>query len=436
MGFMKADRKTRLRAFRRLASLWALAVPYVACSSSTPIKAGPGDSSVQMSDASADASADAPPEVAPEASPVTDADPGFFCARGTDVPGVQPPEGFCLKHFAQIGEARTLAFAPNGDLFVGAPSRATSGGATGGPGAVKVLSDDNHDGTAEEHDFLSDTIDVHGLALGGGYLYFTTQEAVWRTPYALGQRAETGPRESLNLSAAYALGGRWTHGLARSAGGRLLTSRGEYAVCGMSQGGEIGWVNTDGTLQTLAQGLRNPMYLRCHPTQEICAATELGEDLQPGAREKLLLLHPDTRFGYPCCYSTSEPISLAPAGTTCGDVTKEDASFPLSDTPFGLDWEPGLWPAPYQGALFVALHGSAYSNPPWQGARIVFANTDPVTRAPIEGWRDFLGGFGPDGLVLERPSDVAFAPDGRLFFADDAGGRVFWMAPTSLRAPN
>jgi glucose/arabinose dehydrogenase len=419
---------------RRLVSLWALAFPLAACSSSAPLTARPRDAAA---DSAAEASStDTSIEVLPEASTASDVAPGFFCSRGMDVPDVQPPEGFCLKQFAQIGEARTLAFASNGDLFVGAPSRSTSGGATGGPGAVKVLSDDNHDGTAEEHDYLSDTIDVHGVALGGGYLYFTTQETVWRTPYVSGQRSETGPRESLKLPDAFSVGGRWTHALARSAAGRILTSRGEYGSCGTSQGGEVGWVDTDGSLKTLAQGLRNPMYVRCHRTQEICAATELGEDLQPGSREKLLLLHPDTRFGYPCCHSTSEPISLAPPGTTCADVTKEDASFPLSDTPFGLDWEPGLWPPPYQGALFVALHGSAYSQPPWAGARIVFANTDPVTRAPVEGWRDFLGGFGPQGTVLERPSDVAFAPDGRLFFADDTGGRVFWMAPTTLLAPN
>ena len=31
--------------------------------------------------------------------------------------------------------------------------------------------------------------------------------------------------------------------------------------------------------------------------------------------------------------------------------------------------------------------------------------------------------------------DIAFSPDGRMFFSDDTGGHVFWMAPTTLMVP-
>jgi len=40
------------------------------------------------------------------------------------------------------------------------------------------------------------------------------------------------------------------------------------------------------------------------------------------------------------------------------------------------------------------------------------------------------------GSVLDRPSEVAFAPDGRMFFADDQGGGVYWIAPLVLARPN
>ncbi len=59
-----------------------------------------------------------------------------------------PPAGFCVKLFATLAEPRSIVFAPNGDLFVAAPSMPTPGGASGGPGAIIVLSDDNHDGVA------------------------------------------------------------------------------------------------------------------------------------------------------------------------------------------------------------------------------------------------------------------------------------------------
>jgi glucose/arabinose dehydrogenase len=365
----------------------------------------------------------------------------MWCGRGTDVTGAKAAAGFCIKNFAQITESRTITFAPNGDLFVASPSAPAPGGASGGAAAIILLSDDDHNGVAEEHLFLTaldasgkKPIEVHGMALGGGYLYFTTKATVWRIPYTDGQREAMGYPEDLGLPDTYGTGGRWTHGLARSKGGTLYTSRGSYGQCGVTPGGDITTVNATGGLDPVATGFRNPMYLRCHATDEVCAAMELGEDLLPGAVEKMLLLHPSTDYGFPCCMSKGRPIDM-PMGNTCVDVTKEDASFPLSNTPFGFDWEMGNWPDPYKNAVFVALHGSAYSNPSWQGAAVVYAPTDPTTHAPVQDFQVFQGGWGPGGTILDRPTDIAFAPDGRMFIADDASGNIYWMAPTSLAAP-
>jgi len=362
---------------------------------------------------------------------------GRFCDLGTDVTGATVPGGFCLRRYAMVKEPRTLVFAPNGDLFVGAPGVVTAGGAAGGPGAIVVLSDDDHDGQAEATNFLEGVMDVHGVTLGDGYLYFTTQKNVWRTPYTPGQRHEQGVRENLGLPESFGAGGRWTHGLAHSVAGNLYASRAQYGNCGGTPGGDISRVAM-GQLATVANGFRNPMYLRCHYKDDACAATELGEDLQTGAREKLLALRTNPAdYGYPCCYSKDVPIPVASnMPGACTGIRLEDASFVLSDTPFGFDWEHDLWPEPYKGAVFVALHGSFYTNPTWAGARIVFASVDPMTHMPIEGWRDFVGGFGPGGSALERPSDVAFAPDGRMFFADDHGGGVYWIAPRTLPRGN
>jgi len=53
----------------------------------------------------------------------------------------------------------------------------------------------------------------------------------------------------------------------------------------------------------------------------------------------------------------------------------------------------------------------------------------------VQDWTPFQSGWGPAGSVLDRPSDIAFAPDGRMFIADDTSGNVFWMAPNTLAAP-
>jgi glucose/arabinose dehydrogenase len=252
--------------------------------------------------------------------------------------------------------------------------------------------------------------------------------------YAPGQR-QGGAPEDLGLPATFGTGGRWTHGLARSTSGQLFASRGVYAQCGgATPGGEISSIGAAGALTTVAAGFRNPMFMRCHATDDVCAAMELGEDLATGATEKMVFLRPGTNYGYPCCYTTGTP-AFGAGGMSCGDVAREEATFPLSDTPFGFDWERGTWPAPFTNGIFVALHGSAYSSPPWQGTAIVYAAADPTTHAPLQDWQPFLGGFGPGGSALERATDVTFSPDGRLFFADDTGGAVYWMAPVSLPAP-
>jgi glucose/arabinose dehydrogenase len=380
-----------------------------------------------------------PPPPAEAGVPSPDGDPNSptFCGRGASVLDVVPPSGFCVKHYAQVGEPRALAFAENGDLYVASPSLGTPGGAQGGEAAIVVLTDDNRDGIAEQQMFVSGVKDVHGLAIGGGFVYYTTASSVWRTPYAAerkrGEPVTMGVPVNLGLPAKFAGGGRWTHGVAISKGGQLLASRGEYGQCNTSPGGEISAVSPTGVPTTLASGFRNPMYMNCHFKDDVCAAMELGDDLHAGAREKMVIIHPSTNYGFPCCYTKRMPEMT---GAMCDDITAEDAFFQLEKTPFGFDWERGKWPAPFKDGVFVALHGSAYSTPEWQGAAIVYAATSPTTHAPVQDWQPFLEGFGPEGSVLERPADVKFSPDGRMFFADDHSGRVFWVAPTTLAVPN
>jgi glucose/arabinose dehydrogenase len=225
--------------------------------------------------------------------------------------------------------------------------------------------------------------------------------------------------------------------VARTAGGTVYATQGVYSatVCpDTPRDGVIQRVGGGG-LETVAAGFRNPMYMRCHPRDEVCLAAELGDDggASDGAREKIVLVRPSTNYGFPCCSTTDRATSHNGGRYNCANVTREEASFPLNDTPFGLDWERGRWPEPFRNVLVVALHGSFYSSPPWAGARLVFAATDPNTHAPIGPWMDFVLGFDFRGGPLDRPTDVAFSPDGRMFFADDHGNAIYWVAPEGLR---
>src|SRR5258707_3671810 len=83
-----------------------------------------------------------------------------FCTLGgSNVAGAVPPD-FCLRRYAMVHEPRALVFAPNGDLFVSAPSVSAPGGASGGPGAIVVLADDAHSGAAQVATFADGIGDV------------------------------------------------------------------------------------------------------------------------------------------------------------------------------------------------------------------------------------------------------------------------------------
>ncbi len=387
-----------------------------------------------------DTGVDAPAPDVPVDAPVG----ATWCATGTTVTQGRLPPGYCVKLFvgspdgsvahSPVMEPRVMVFAPNGDLFVSAPSTSTPGGASGGPGSILVLTDDDANGVAEVHTFLPGVSDVHGLAFAPDALFYTTTSAVYRVGYATGQRASTGTPVMVS---PITTPGRWTHGLARSAGGSLYVSNGVIsASCPGHSDGYVASVGASG-LSMMAVGLRNPMSLRCHFHDEICMAAEMGDDggASYGAREKLFTIRSGTDYGFPCC---AGPNMGAPGNTGCGGITQEEVTIPLGNSPFGFDWEHGLWSGAMSGVLCLAQHGSFYSSPPWLGEGVYCTPTNATTHVPTSNFTMFLGGFSPSNMGsarMLRPADVTFAPDGRMFVSDDIANAIYWVAPESLARP-
>lgn len=436
---------------------FALVLALAACS--TEDSAGPS---------APDAQAPAPDGGAPAATCTM---PDFAAGTGTkycdlpgaDAPGLTVPPAFCIREFttSPIREARVLRFAPNGDLFVSAPSANTVGGAFDGPGAIVVLPDDDHDGRADavltyagpspsngagcaavESDEASLAC-VHGLLFDGGYLYYTRSDEVRRFPYAPGERRAPGAAGELvaKLGGASIPDVRWTHTLERTKDGSLWVSRGrgDTSACSAEEmtRGAVFALHVEAGMplplapDLVADGFRNPMYLRCSPSScGECYASELsGDDWDGiGGREKLALLEKKGEsWGYPCCVGAGEPAPSAGA-VGCAAVGRELVAIPLHDTNFGLDFERGAFPAPYRHGVFIALHGVFTS---FGGTGVVWLATDPTTLRPVGQPEMFASGFSPGG----RATDVAFAPDGRLFVADDTTGKIYWIAPRTLASP-
>src|SRR5947208_5978871 len=100
--------------------------------------------------------------------------------------GLTLPEGFCAVVVAdQVGTARHLVVAPNGDLFVAiAGGRSASGG-------VLALRDTTGDGKADVRETFGSEGGT-GIALGKGVLYASTTSTVYRYAMRAGSLTPLG----------------------------------------------------------------------------------------------------------------------------------------------------------------------------------------------------------------------------------------------------
>lgn len=371
-----------------------------------------------------------------------------------EVRGVTLPDGFCVRRYGRLQHPRVMGFSPSGDLFITSPGTTGPGGTGPGIDAIAVLPDDNRDGVADSvtpyarlpqllatgETVNPTTQTVHGLLFHNGFLYYTFQNSVNRVAYRMGDRAipaGAAIQNVANLTGAE----RWTHTLAAGADGSLYVSMGIYGSfqCPYPspERGAILRIRSAPTDtmpplngEIIARGFRNPMYIRCQAWG--CYAAELTDDgwTAPG-REKIVRFEAGQDYGYPCCYDRNLPSPANGGRVSCASTTASLLGFPVGYTPFGHDFEKGNWPAPYANGMFVGLHGQVGS---WTATGINWAPANPTTHAFMsESAQQFMGGWGRGTPNEGRVADLAFAPDGRLFFTDDQQGHVYWIAPRSLQ---
>jgi glucose/arabinose dehydrogenase len=360
---------------------------------------------------------------------------------------LQVPTGFCVHYYGTVPNARQLRFAPGGELFVASPTTSTTGGGPGGLSAIVVLPDDDHDGVADSTlTYLASLPSTQGLLFTGGYLYFQDATKIMRVPYATGQRTATGVVQQFADITLYSSATHWPKTLDVADDGTLYVGNGgdQDEVCDPTRPFHGGILALDGSPggAPVAKGFRNPIAVRCARGHDRCFAVELGKDnsMAPDfGREKIVPIRQGDDWGFPCCATQNTPYAGVTPVPDCSGVAAEADAFYIGDTPFGIDFEPGLWPAPWTGDGIITLHGSFGL---WTGERVVAVAMDPITGMPITG--SDLGGGDEGGLTNfatgwddglrnhGRPASVAFASDGRLFLGNDNDGTIVWIAPLTL----
>jgi glucose/arabinose dehydrogenase len=342
------------------------------------------------------------------------------------------PPGFNVSVFADgLEDARWMAVAENGDVFLARPSS----------GQVTLLRDTNGDGKADAKSvFVEGLSQPHGLAIQGGYLYVGDTEGVWRVPYKPGQeKADAKPQRITPEGALGGGNGHWTRNLAFSPDGtRFYVAIGSGTNIGVEKPprATVQEFSADGKpLGTYASGLRNPVGISFYPGSEdlyvvVNERDTLGDELVP---DYLTHLVRGGFYGWPYSYIGAHPqpgfADKAP------DLVKQaivpDLLFKSHSAPLGLVFYEGAqFPAEYKGSAFVALHGSWNAATPrgYMVVRVPFEAGRPAAyyESFLTGFRlQGKKGFGNRAQVWGRPAGLAVAHDGSLLVADDVGNKIW-----------
>ena len=388
--------------------------------------------------------------------------------------GITLPQGFCAVVAANdLGIARHMVAAPNGDLYVALMARGGPGSpGTGGGGAV-ALRDADKDGRFEVKEPFG-SVSTTGIAIRNGYLYLAHPTSIERIKLTAGQLKPTGmpevivsdlPSDRQHEDKGIAFDGRG--GLYINVGAPSNACQNPDRRPGVKgvdpcpilekHGGiwrfdenKLGQKQADGT--RFATGLRQMPAIAWHEDALYIAMNNrdqldtfwpdkfTSKDNAERPAEPLYRATQGANFGWPYCFYdyALKTFILNPEyggdGKTvgrCKEFTNPVAAFPAHWAPVDLMFYTGSqFPAKYRGGAFIAFHGSWNRSPmPQAGYNVTF---QPIANGKATGlFEIFASNFaGKEPLMqpndaVARPDGVEQAPDGSLYISDSQKGKIW-----------
>lgn len=409
---------------------------------------------------------------------------GIFLYQCSPTPQIKTeglflPEGFESKVFMDsIAEtARHLSVAPNGTVYVKFKK-------TSKEGALASLADFDTDGVADTLiKFANDTI-IKGFGYATssriykGYLYFSSELAVYRFALDETQLLPSGPLETVliddhpqrmhehigkplafdNEGYMYVPFGAPSNscqdpkrtplqpgldpcpqlenhgGIWRFDANKLNQTQedGEQYATGIRSIVGLDWNTEDNALYAVVHG-RDDLY-RLWPDRY----NSWQSAVLPS--EEFLRIEKGDNFGWPYCYydQMQEKRVTSPEYGGDGNQDNRCADFKAPIMGFPGHWAPNdlvfytgdAFPDRYKNGAFIAFHGSTNRAPYPQSGYFVgfipFENGKPKGTYEI-----FADGFAiVDPIVnvsdaVYRPMGIAFAPDGTMYISDSKKGRIW-----------
>ncbi len=202
-------------------------------------------------------------------------------------------------------------------------------------------------------------------------------------------------------------------------------------ICDPGEWAKIFSMNLDGSnVETIASGVRNTVGFDFDPKTGHLWFTDNGRDWfseeLPNDELNVVTQPGKQHFGYPFCHQGNIPDPEFGWGKSCDDFQKPAALLGPHAGSLGLKFYTGkMFPAKYQGAMFIALHGPWNRTKKYNGVYVAWP--DGKGGAKVE---PFMTGFVENNTYLGRPADFLVMKDGSLLVSDDHAHAIYRITYT------
>jgi len=324
------------------------------------------------------------------------------------------PPGFKIEIYAsKISGARSMAWGPNGILFVGTRDAGNVYAITPNKDVIKIAGKLNM---------------PNGVAFRDGDLYVAEVNRLLRFK-DIEKNLKRAPKpEVLYDNYPTELHHGWKF-IAFGPDGKLYVPVG--APCNICDPKEpyaaITRVDSDGKNRDIfARGIRNTVGFDWHPVTHELWFTDNGRDMLGDDIPSDELNHAPKaglHFGYPYCHQGDTLDPEFGKDKKCSDYIAPDQKLGPHVASLGMRFYTGsMFPPEYKNQIFIAEHGS-WNRSHKIGYRIALVkmSDDHHTKSNevfADGWLQKEAAWG-------RPVDVIVAPDGALLVSDDTANAIY-----------